>query len=326
MTGRPSRRAVVAAGAAALAATAAGCSSPWQRPVSDLRIASGEDGGLYYDFARLLVGQLAESAPWLRATAVRTRGSVDNVAALRRGDAETGMVLADTAVDAVVTGPDRPGTGHGDVPLLALAQVYQNYMQLFCRAARPVTGVEGLAGTTVCLGSRGSGAARFGARLLAVAGLVPGRDLTVVALPLASAVAALREGRIDATMFSGGVPLPSFRALAAEVDLRLVPLGDVLPPLVAAHGGVYTLATVPPGAYGDRQGVPTVSTANLLMATSALPEEAAAAVVTTMIDRAGALVPRQTRGRQLLTRRTMVETAGVPLHRGAVAAYRRAHG
>ena len=324
---RPSRRAVVLA-AAALGAGAAGCSSPWRSTVSDLRIASGEDGGLYYEFARLLVGQLAETAPWLRATAARTRGSVDNVVALHEGDAELGMVLADTAVDAVAAerADQRDDRQGGAPPLTALAQVYQNYMQLFCRADRPVGDVAGLAGTTACLGSEGSGAARFGARLLAAAGLVPGRDLAVVALPLASAVAALRERRVDATLFSGGVPLPSFRALASEVDLRLVPMGDVLPALAAAHGSVYALATVPPGAYGDQQEVPTVSTANLLLATPRLPDEAAAAVVRTMVERAGALVPRQTRGRQLLTRRTMVETAGVPLHPGAVAAYRQLHG
>ena len=326
MTGVPTRRAVILTGAAAAATAAAGCSSPWSPPTTNLRIASGEAGGLYLEFARLLVGQLAQTAPWLRAAAVSTRGSVDNVAGLRAGAAGLGMVLADTAVDAVAAGQDGRRAGRADAPLVALAQVYQNYMQLFCRADRPVTDVAGLAGTTVCLGSRGSGAARFGARLLAAAGLVPGRDLTVVALPLASAVAALRDRRIDATMFSGGVPLPSFGALAAEVALRLVPVDDVLPALVAAHGGVYASATVPPGAYGDQGEVPTVSTANLLLATERLPDEAAAAVVRTMVERAGALVPRQTRGRQLLTRRTMVETAGVPLHPGAVAAYRRLHG
>lgn len=317
--GALTRRGALAALAATLAA--GGCAVRSERG-DTLRIVSGEDGGLYAAFARLLVRQLALARPPVAASALSTPGSAANVAALVGGEAGLGMVLADTAVRAA---QDDVESGAG-TRLVALAQVYQNYMQLFTRVRQPVVDVAGLRGRTVCLGAEGSGAALFGERLLATVGLVPGTDVEVVPLPLAAAVAALRAGRVDATLFSGGVPLPSFAALSARVPLRLVPMDDVLPALVARHGPVYTLATVPAGAYGQDGAVATVGTANLLLATPRLPDATAQAVVTTMVERARELVPRQTRGRQLLTRRTMVSTAGVPLHPGAVAAYRALHG
>lgn len=321
MGGLTRRGALAALTSLAGGTLAAGCSVRGGRG-DPLHIASGEDGGLYAAFARLLVRQLAAADPPVAARALSTRGSAANVAALVAREADLGMVLADTAVRAVQDGRE----GVAGARLVALAQVYQNYTQLFTRARQPVLDVEGLRGRTVCLGADGSGAALFGERLLAVAGLVPGVDVEVVPLPLASAVAALRGGRIDATLFSGGVPLPSFAALSARVPLRLVPMDDVLPALVARHGPVYTAATVPAGAYGQDRAVATVGTANLLLATPRLPDATAQAVVTTMVERARALVPQQTRGRQLLTRRTMISTAGVPLHAGAVAAYRALHG
>lgn len=315
-----SRRSVLLLGAAgALAGCSVGGVPRYDGAVLDLRIAGGEPGGLYNEFAQLLAGELGGGA--LRPRALPTDGSVDNVGRLAAGSAELGMVLADTALAAA------QGRAGFVVPvgLLALAQTYQNYMQLFCRSDAALGSVGALRGRTVSLGSVGSGAALFGRRMLTAAGLVPGRDVTVVNLGLAAAVAALRERTVDASLFSAGLPIPSFAALAVDVGLRLVPMDDLL--LGGLDGYAYDGADVPPGTYGSRQtGVRTVGVANLLLTTAALPDAVAEEVVRTLIVRAPHLVPLQTRGRQLLSRRTMIDTAGIALHPGAVRAYRSLHG
>nr|WP_223198424.1 TAXI family TRAP transporter solute-binding subunit [Solihabitans fulvus] len=283
-----------------------------------LVIAAGEVGGFYLDFARLLAAELNRAEPNLRCSAMETSASQDNLNRVRAGGADLGLVLADTALAASAgTAPfDQP------VPLHALGRVYENYMQLVVRADSPVQAVEDLAGRLVSLGAQGSGAAVVGARMFELLGLAA----RVEHLSLADAVAALGAGRIDALLWSGGVPTPKLAELDEQVGIRLLPLGEASDRLRARYGAVYEQAPVPSGAYRLVREVPTVGVANLLVCAPTLPDEIAAAVVRVLVQQSARLVPDQALGTQFLDVRTLIGTAGLPLHPGAAAAYRRLHG
>jgi TRAP transporter TAXI family solute receptor len=190
------------------------------------------------------------------------------------------------------------------------------------RAEDPFTGTADLAGRPVSLGAVGSGAAVFGDRLLAAAGIAA----DVTRRPLRDAVSALESGTTDALLWSGGVPTPALAELAARRPVRLLPLAEHLPQLRSRHGGVYGPVTVPAGAYGPAEPVPTVGVANLLVCTPALPDETAAAVARTLVAAAPDLVPVSALGTQYLDQRSLIGTGEIPLHPGAVAAYRALHG
>jgi uncharacterized protein len=291
----------------------AGCDGATADP---LVLAAGEPGGFYVEFGELLAAALRSAG--VPVTVVGTGGSVQNIEQLRDGAAALGLALTDIAIAA------RNGEEPFDapVPLQAIGRVYENYMQLVVRAEDPAASTADLAGRPVSLGAVGSGAAVFGDRLLAAAGIAADETRR----PLRDAVAALEAGSADALLWSGGVPTPALAELAARRPVRLLPLAEHLPQLRARHGTVYGPVTVPAGAYGPAGPVPTVGVANLLVCSPDLPADTAAAVARTLVAAAPALVPESALGTQYLDQRSLIGTGDVPLHPGAAAAYRELHG
>lgn len=281
-----------------------------------LVLAAGEPGGFYVEFAQLLAAALG--AAGTPVTVVETGGSVQNVEQVRDGAAALGLALTDIAL-AARRGEEPFGTA---VPLVAIGRVYENYMQLVVRAEDPAQRAADLAGRPVSLGAVGSGAAVFGDRLLAAAGIAA----DVTRRPLRDAVAALENGEAHALLWSGGVPTPALAELAARRPVRLLPLAEHLPELRRRHGGGYGPVTVPTGAYGPGPAVPTVGVANLLVCTPDLDPATAGTVARTLVAAAPALVPEPALGTQYLDQRSLIGTGDVPLHPGAVAAYRDLHG
>jgi uncharacterized protein len=308
------RRSVLLAGLAALT----GCSTGYSGPERKLKIAAGEEGGFYLAFAKLLAERINQDEPRLECTAMVTEASQANLELIRTGSADLALVLADTAQTAVA----------GDTPfatplaLNAVGRVYENYMQLVVRQDGQIRGIPDLAGRAVSFGATGSGAALFGDRLIAAAGVQP----RVEHLTLGEAVTALTARRIEALLWSGGVPTPALAELDSKVGILLLPLDTVTPKLRSAYGPVYESVVVPSGAYQHVRDVRTIGVANLLVCSPSLPADIAAAVVSVLVRRATELVPQQALGTQFLDARTLIGTGGVALHPGAAARYRDLHG
>ncbi|MGI5130207.1 TAXI family TRAP transporter solute-binding subunit [Pseudonocardia sp. CA-107938] len=305
------RRAVLRA--AGIGVLAAAC-SPGAPP--RLAIAGGEDGGFYLEFAGLLATQL--SVHGRPAAALPTGGSVENIQLVRDGRATVGLTLADV-VDGARRGtlPVLPAP----VPLLAVGRVYENYMQLVVRAEDGIRSTQDLAGRVVSPGAVGSGAAVFGERLLTG---VP--TAGIVHLPLRGALDALEHHRIDALLWSGGVPTPALADFAARRPVRLLPLDGELARLQGTFGEVYRGLAVPAGVYGATGAVTTIGVANLITCAPDAPDDVVDAIATTLATAAAQLVPRPALGTHYLDLGSLIGTGSVPLHPGARAAYRRLHG
>jgi TRAP transporter TAXI family solute receptor len=314
---RTTRRAVLRLGLVAFAA--AGCTTTiYSGPARRLRLAAGEVGGFYLEFARLLATQLAEAEPNLTVEVRTTGGSVENLEQVRDGHADLGLTLADMATSAVAgTAPFE--RAH---PLRAIGRVYENYMQLVVPADSPTATVRDLDGARISLGAEGSGAAVFGDRLLTTTGVRVRADHR----PLAVAAAELAAGQIDALLWSGGVPTPALRELDTIRPVRLVAMAAELPALRAEYGDVYEEVTVPDGGYGHEGAVATIGVPNLLVAAPGLPDDVAAAVARVLVRHAPRLVPRQALGTQYLDQRSLIATGDVPMHPGAADAYRDLRG
>ncbi|SDF31116.1 hypothetical protein SAMN05216553_10136 [Lentzea fradiae] len=280
--------------AGTLALTACGVSEP----SGTLRIAGGEPGGFYNDFATL-ISRLSPGS--LTITPVQTGGSADNLRHLREGTADLGLTLSDSA--------------HLEPGLVALGRVYENYLQLVVLRNAPYWSVADLAGKPVSLGAAGSGAALQGSRLA--------MGVREEHYPLRNAVEALKTGEIAALLWSGGVPTPE---LDKASGIRLLPLDGFLPKLRQEFGKVYERVEIRAGVYGSPADIPTIGTPNLMVCRPELGGEYASAVVRLLVGRAAELVPQQALGTQYLDVRSLIDTGKVPLHPGAAAEYRRLHG
>jgi len=315
-----SRRRLLAAGAWSLLPASAllgGCGGP--SPVR-LRVAAGDEGGIYFAFARLLAARLEERVDRLRVEVLTTGGTVDNYRRLARGEADLGLGLADSV--AAHAGEAADG-------VLALARTYENYLQLVVAADGPVRRIGDLAGRDVTLGAAGSGAAVTGVVLLRAAGLATGGPggVRVRHADLARSLELLERGATDAVLWSGGIPTPAISEVDARYPVRMLDLGALVPQMVTASGYQYVARRVPDVRYAPSGRAPTtVGVPNFLLARPGLAPDLAQTVVEVLAEDAARLLPDFVLGLQYLTPGSMIQTTPVRLHPGAIEAYRRLHG
>ncbi|NBE84966.1 type 2 periplasmic-binding domain-containing protein [Micromonospora rubida] len=71
----------------------------------------------------------------------------------------------------------------------------------------------------------------------------------------------MRAGTLDAMFFSGGLPTPGITDLlaAAPGRFRFLPIADLIEPLTAVYGPVYTTTDLPKEADGTPGAVPPVA-------------------------------------------------------------------
>jgi TRAP transporter TAXI family solute receptor len=296
------------AGGCALAETGAG------HRHGPLPIATGGADGVYYLYGRRLAYWIHRGLPEVRTSVDSTTGSVDNLHRLSAGRDRLGFVAADAAGAAA---PGAPGRA----PIRALARLYEDYVHLVVAASSPVRSMADLRGRRVSLGSSGSGVELVAGRVLAAAGLEPGKHLTPAGMGLEDSAAGLRQGRIDAFFWSGGLPTAGMTRLAGQMPIRLIPIGTLAPVIRERSGPYYRAATIPQGTYPGVDATLTLALANYLVAPAALDEELAYRVTEILIRRRDAIaagVPSA----DLLDVRDAIQTDPIPLHPGALRYYR----
>jgi TRAP transporter TAXI family solute receptor len=288
-----------------------------------LSIATGGTGGVYYPYGGAIARVITEHLPGVEATAEVTAASVDNLKLVRDHKSDVAFSLADTLDDAVA------GRGafarRGPVPGRVLAVLYDNYTHLAATGASGVARVADLAGKHVSIGAAGSGTELIATRMLRAAGLEPGRDLTPVSLGVSQSVDALKDGKIDAFFWSGGVPTAAVLDLASTPGMswRLVPNDDVLDALRKTYGApLYSRLVVPRGTYaGLTADVGVVGVANLLVVHADMPDQLAYDITRALFEHQAELVAVHSEAAHL--RLATASTASpAPFHPGAIRYYR----
>lgn len=316
-------RLIAALGAVLLALPVlAGCvgddvvGDPWdgQRPAT-LTVATGGSTGIYHAYGAALA-QVIEDRYDLPVDVAESGGSVENLESLDAGAAQVAFSAADAARDAVA------GEGEFDEPLQvrALARVYDDFLHLVVPADSDVRTIDDLRGKVVSLGAPQSGTALIAHRLLAAAD-VPSDDLADARLGLDDSLEALRAGEIDAFFWSGGLRTPGLTALADDVPVRLVPLGDLVEEVRSRYGSGYRHGIVPEGMYGSSRVVETLAVPNFLMVRADMPEAEARTLVSTLFDARGQIAA-QVPSAANLDRVRAIFTDPVELHPGALGYYR----
>jgi hypothetical protein len=299
----------------------AGCPGGSDEPrlAGPLRIATGEVGGVYNDYGAGIADAVMAEFPELRPQALTTDASVANLRLLDARDAEVAFTLADTAADAVA----GSGPFSQRIDVVALARLYDNYVQLVVPARSPVQTLTDLRGRRLSTGAAASGTDLVADRLLAVAKLRQGPDVRTVNLGIEASSRALRSGEIDAFFFFGGIPTPAVAELAGETPIRVVPLADWVRPLAQRFGGLYTEAVIPASPYGLAAQVSTVSVPNYLVVRRDMDTELAYRLTRLLFSRYAALTRAHPEARRLSVR-TAISTYPLDLHPGSARWYREA--
>ncbi|BBG00824.1 MULTISPECIES: TAXI family TRAP transporter solute-binding subunit [Pseudonocardia] len=323
MTPRPdvlSRRALLHTGLAAGVLLGAGGACTGGAPPPELVIAGGVQPGVYINLARALAGIWQERLGLDRAPRVlNTAGSGQNMRLLTGGGATVTISQVDVAADVAAD----VGPGGANEPM-ALARLYDDVTHVVARRDSGLARLSDLRGRRVSIGPDGSGYQAIAIRLLRAAGLGVDQLGDSAELGLPEAVTALREGRIDAFFWSGGVPTDGIRELAADTPIRLLELGDALD-RTREEFPVYSLATVPANTYGLPGPVSCLSVRNALLVTAAMPDELAEALIRAAID-AQPRVAEASPAAITIDSRSAIGTQPIPLHPGALRFYRYTKG
>ena len=285
-----------------------------------LSIATGGTGGVYYPYGGGLAKVLNENLPGVRATAEVTAASVDNLKLIRDGRADIAFVLADTLADAVA---GRGAFAGRPVPAASLAVLHSNYMHIVTTAASGITTIADLRGKTVSTGAPGSGTEVIAFRVLRAAGLDPDRDVTRQALGATESAGALKDGKIAAFVWTGGLPTAAIQDLAHSqgMTIRLISSGDVLPALQRDYGELYFPLAIPAGAYpGVDQPVTVVGIANVLVVNRAMANDLAHDITRVLFEKKSELAAIHPEAAQLSLERGAAGSPA-PYHPGALKYY-----
>ncbi|OAN47236.1 C4-dicarboxylate ABC transporter substrate-binding protein [Chloroflexus islandicus] len=284
-----------------------------------LIIGTGGTGGVFFPYGGGLARILTEKMPNTEATAQETGGSVDNLKLLQNDEAQIGFTTADSAYDAINGVAAYKDTGK--VPAAAIAVLYQSFIHVVARADSGITSVADMKGRPVSIGSAGSSTETAAIRLLEAAGLTVA-DITPENLGVADSVAAMKDQKIDAFFWIGGLPTAAVTDLVTTEKVVFIDTSALLKPMVDKYGPIYAATVLPAGTYkGTDQDVPGIGVANLLVVREDMPADQVKGILTTIFDNL-AEVHQIHPAARTLSLESAVTGSSIPFHPAAIEFYK----
>ncbi|MDX3245151.1 TAXI family TRAP transporter solute-binding subunit [Streptomyces sp. ME18-1-4] len=290
-------------------------------PHGSITFSTGTTSGVYYEYGARLRAELARDMPDLDVKLTTSNGSQENVARVAAGQADFTIAAAD-AVETYER--QHPGSA---ARLRGVARLYDDYVQLVVPRDSAIRSVADLRGRTVATGLPRSGVRLIAERVLQAAGLDPSKDIKAESEGIDTGPEKLKQGKIDAFFWSGGLPTAGLETLADSFNFRFVPIGPELVALMHRKDdstGYYRATNMPESAYPtiqDGSTVATIAVSNLLMTRTNMAPRLTEWLTRTVIksrDGIGAHV----HSAQLVDLRTAIYTDPLKLHEGARRYYR----
>jgi TRAP transporter TAXI family solute receptor len=288
-----------------------------------LSIATGGTGGVYFPYGGALASLITKNIPNTEATAEVTAASVANMRLLHTKKSDMAFTLADTLYDAV-NGLGSFKTDPGSaIKTFALASLYSNFTHLVTVEGRGITKLEDVKGKRVSTGAPASGTELIAVRILEAIGLDATKDIKQEKLGVAESVAAMKDNKIDAFVWSGGLPTAAVQDLANTPNLKMV-LIDVTPALAKLQEkfgkDLYVRGTIPKSAYKTANDVPTIVVLNVLVVRDGFETDLANAIIKLMFDKRDDLLKVHPVVNEL-TLESAVVGSPAPFHPGAIKFY-----
>lgn len=314
-------RRLLAACAVAVLAASVWVPAALSAPVVRLSIVTGGTGGVYFPLGGGLAQLISKHIPNTQATAEVTSASVDNMRLIGAKRADLALTLADTAFDAFKGEAAFRGN---PIPIRTLTPIYNNFNHLVTIEGTGVTTIADVKGKRVSVGSPGSGTEVTALRILEAAGIDPDRDIRKERLGVAESADALRDRKIDAFFWSGGLPTAAVLDLATTpgIRMRLVPLDTTIPNLQRKYGNLYFRSVILKEIYpGTPANAPTVGVANLIVVHQDFSADLAYQITKLIYERRAELAAVHKEAANI----TIIGVAGrspVPFHPGAARYFR----
>lgn len=311
----------VAAGAVLAVALTATAALAQQRVF--FGIATGGTGGTYYPLGGMLAQLISNKASVdgrkISATAESAGASVSNVKLLGEKSIESAFVAADI-LDQAYNG--RAQFANQPIKnVRALAALYPETVQLITRGDSRINSVRDLKGRSISSGSPGSGQYQLVTDLLKVHGMSRG-DVREDSSSFTQAVDKIKDGNLDATLITAGVPTAAVTDFAQAHSLKVIPLTGAEVEQLRKEQPFYTSVTLPANTYkGQTQPVQTLAVMAVWATHDGVSEAMAYEVTKALYENLPIMGQVHVQGKNIaLSNATALGTT--PLHPGALKYYR----
>jgi len=288
----------------------------------NISIATGGTGGVYYPLGGGMAAVLSKYVSGMQATAEVTGGSVANLQLIGTGKPYLAMTMVDAGLDAY-KGQDK-FTGK-PVPVRTLMVMYPNRMHVVSIDGTGITKMADLKGKRVSTGSGGSATEVMAFRVIEAAGLDKDKDMKRERLGAAESASALKDRKIDAFFWVGGLPTAAVSDLAFSpgVKIRMIDHADLVAAMNRKYGNLYVQDTIPKETYKGMDADNKQATVmNLLVANQSMDEKTAYNILKAVFEHRDELirVHKEAENFKLENQKTAA-TGGIPWHPGAVKFY-----
>ena len=263
--------------------------------------------------------------PGIQATAEVTGGSVDNLKLINSGNSELAFSMVDAALDAYKGQDKFKGT---EVPVRTLMVLNPNQMHVVTIEGSDIEKMADLKGKRVSTGSGGSATEVMAFRVIEAAGLDKDKDMKRERLGVAESVNALKDHKIDAFFWVGGLPTSAVTDLGATpgVKIKLIDHADLAAKMNSKHGNLYAGSTIKAGTYpGQATDNKNTVVWNILVSNAKMSDQDAYNIVKTIFDKKADLVAVHGEAKNFLLENQVKDYSPIPWHPGALK-YMTEHG
>jgi hypothetical protein len=290
--------------------------SAWAQKTVRLSIVTGGTGGVYYPLGGGMANILSKYIHYMEATAEVTAASVDNCLLVGAGKADLAFIMADVGWDAF----EGKGKFKAKVPLRTVAVLYPNNMHIVTIEGTGIEKVSDLKGKRVSTGAPGSGTEIKGLRVLEAYGLDPDKDMKRDRLGAAESAGALKDRKIDAYFWDGGIPTASVTDLGATpgIKMKLIDHGDAVAKMRDKYGPLYVKGVVPAKSYpGEGKDVSIALVWTILVCNEKMKDDEVYDVLKTLFEHQKELITVHQEAKNLALE-SQADGSPIPFHPGAV--------
>jgi len=283
----------------------------------NLSIATGPTGGVYYPLGGGIANILSKYVPGYSANAEATAGSVANLQLMMQKKSDLALSMADAAWD----GYKGQGKFSGaPVPVRTLMVAYPNRMHIVTVEGRGIQTLADLKGKRVSTGAPNSATELMAFRVCEAAGIDPEKDFRRERLTPEKSADAIKDNKLDAFFWVGGLPTASVTDLAATpgIKIKLIDHAEVVEKMNQKYGQLYVRDTIPAKTYPGQDTTNHIATVwNLIVARADMPDAIAYNIVKTIFEKRDELIKVHGEARNFDLKYQSNAATPIPYHPGA---------
>ena len=207
------------------------------------------------------------------------------------------------------------------VDVRTLMILYPNRMHVVSIEGTGINRMADLKGKRVSTGSPGSATEVMAFRVIEAAGLDRDKDMKRERLGVAESGNALKDRKIEAFFWVGGLPTAAVTDLAATpgVKIKMIDHADLVPAMNKKYGNLYVQDAIPratyPGMTADNKQATVM---NILVANASLSDQVVYNIVKTFFDKREDLVLAHKEAENIKLENQKTAASPIPWHPGAL--------